>query len=76
MEALIRNWTLLGALTLALAMGTMSAIAGVSFLGIMIRLIIGVSAFLVIAGIVSGWIGRSLLRRMVEFDTRDSEKLH
>jgi len=66
MESIIRNWTLCGALTLAFVMGLASAMAGVPFFGIMIRIIVGVSIFMVVAGVITGWIGRSLLRRMVE----------
>ncbi len=72
MESWIRNWTLCGALTLAFIMGTASALAGVSFFGIMVRILVGVSIFLTVGGVVGGWIGRSLVRRMVESETEES----
>jgi hypothetical protein len=70
MQDIIRNWTLFGAFCLALAMTLVSALAGVSFYGIVIRVLIGTSVFLAVGGFVSRLVARAILKKMLEADAR------
>jgi hypothetical protein len=71
MEQIVRTWTLFGTLCVALAIGTASAFAGVSFFGILIRVLAGASVFLIVSGVVAGLMVRSLLVSMAR--SRDGE---
>lgn len=63
MEKIVQNWVLAGAFGLAFAMGLASFMAGVSFYAIVVRMLVGTSAFLIVGGVVAGIMSRSLLKR-------------
>lgn len=63
MEKIVQNWVLSGAFGLAFAMGLASFLAGVSFYEIVVRMLVGSSAFLIVGGILGGIMSRSLLKR-------------
>ena len=63
MQKIVQNWVLFGAFGLAFAMGLASFMAGVSFYQIVVRMLVGASAFLIVGGVIAGIMSRSLLRR-------------
>jgi hypothetical protein len=63
LEKIVQNWVLSGAFGLAFAMGLASFLAGVSFYQIVVRMLVGTSAFLIVGGILGGIMSRSLLLR-------------
>lgn len=68
MDKIIQNWILLGAVGVALAMGLASFMAGVSFYLVIVRVLVGASAFLIVGGVIGGWISRSILKRMAALE--------
>lgn len=63
MQKIVQNWVLFGAFGLAFAMGLASFLAGVSFYQIIVRILVGASAFLILGGLIAGIMSRSLLKR-------------
>lgn len=70
MQDIIRTWTVFGAFCLAAVMALASALAGVSFYGIVTRVLLGTSVFLIVGGVASRFIARAILKRMLESEAR------
>ena len=63
MQKIVQDWILFGAFGLAFVMGLASFMAGVSFYHIIVRILVGTSAFLIVGGVIGGIMSRSLLKR-------------
>ena len=57
MQKIVQDWVLFGAFGLAFVMGLASFMAGVSFYHIIVRTLVGTSAFLIVGGVIGGEVG-------------------